>query len=1152
MLSKFPTIRLCFLFFGATLHNPIFSLAAHWLLRLTVSICLMASPSFAVAQTESKSLPSKTEVEAASAALKSDSSLTGEEKAPLLETYSRITAQLNTAEEERKQLAVYNRAIENAAAEAKDIRDRLDADIAAAEGKTVELPSGLTVDAAEQQVQADRSSLKTMEDQLARLRRSDESSADTVKVLRDRIAETQKLIDELDASGLAEDGETAREVEAQSWLQAAQSRALEATKERLEAELLSRPMREQLMSAQRDRLSFDIAVVRARVKAYESAVLNLQQARAQQALSEVSSTQQSVADSHPEIRALASANTVLSAEITARTSALEALNQAESVANEQAQRFEQDLASIKRKLEVLGMSEALGRILREQQQRLPKPLYSRADVTQRDRMITEASIKQLELEDERRSLLSLGTYVDQRIAELPEPVKADIRSDMLELSRTRRELVRTALGVETQYLRALGDLDFAVRRVETSASTYRDFISERLLWLRSSSALSFERLRPLPEEILDILTPSHWWTILQSLPSAILSSALYPVLLLLVAILLRYHGLLRERLERTGDVVGRPNEDRYTTTAVGLLYTFLLAATWPLLTATLGSALENVAFDGRMERGVGYALKRLSIYFFGLEFLRYLLIRQGLMRHHFGWADESAKRIAKKVWQLEVVFIPAVFIGIVANRSLIQQGQSVLASIALIAALLALSRFFMLSPGVAQGQLAKLMVMRSPTRQSLLGRALRYLLTLLPLALVACIVLGYTHTAIEFLASLVGTLGLFVGLILLHELGVRWLLLMRARLVERERQSALEAAREAAEEGVELDDEPLHEFDARNPDELDNEGRNLLNTVLAVLALTGIWGVWSDVLPALGILDSVELWSTSKLVDGVETRAPVTPLDIFKVLLVTFAGFVATQRLPSLLDLFLRQKVELAAGTVYATVTLIRYVLIAVFVATVLGMLGADWSQIQWAVAALSVGIGFGLQEIVANFISGIILLFEQPIRVGDIVTVGETSGKVTKIRMRATTVRDWDGRELLVPNKEFITGRLLNWSLSDQQTRLVIEIGVAYGSDVPKAMKLALDTAMEHPKVLTDPEPFITFDAFGDSSLLLTLRLYLPSLDGRLEIGSELRNAINDKYNEAGIVIAFPQRDIHLNTNGPLEINLNSVNDASTTGSAT
>ena len=113
----------------------------------------------------------------------------------------------------------------------------------------------------------------------------------------------------------------------------------------------------------------------------------------------------------------------------------------------------------------------------------------------------------------------------------------------------------------------------------------------------------------------------------------------------------------------------------------------------------------------------------------------------------------------------------------------------------------------------------------------------------------------------------------------------------------------------------------------------------------------------------------------------------------------------------------------------------------------------------------MSVGIGFGLQEIVANFISGLIILFERPIRVGDLITVGEASGTVTKIRIRATTILDFDGKELLVPNKEFITGHLLNWTLSDLSTRFVICVGIAYGNDVDKALKLLMEVATDHPQ---------------------------------------------------------------------------------------
>jgi potassium efflux system protein len=230
---------------------------------------------------------------------------------------------------------------------------------------------------------------------------------------------------------------------------------------------------------------------------------------------------------------------------------------------------------------------------------------------------------------------------------------------------------------------------------------------------------------------------------------------------------------------------------------------------------------------------------------------------------------------------------------------------------------------------------------------------------------------------------------------------------------------------------------------------------------------------------------------------------------------------------------------KLAPGSRYTVTTLTRYTITAVGIAWIFGTLGGSWSEIQWIFAALGVGIGFGLQEIVANFISGLIILFERPIRVGDVVTVGNTDGVVTRIQIRATTIRNWDRKELLVPNKNFITQELLNWSLSDQTTRILIRVGIAYGSDVQRAMLIMEEVATEHDRVLKDPAPFVVFEEFGDNALLLSLRCYIDDLDYRLRITSELNETINGRMNDAGIEIAFPQRDVHLDTRKPLDVRI-------------
>jgi len=154
-------------------------------------------------------------------------------------------------------------------------------------------------------------------------------------------------------------------------------------------------------------------------------------------------------------------------------------------------------------------------------------------------------------------------------------------------------------------------------------------------------------------------------------------------------------------------------------------------------------------------------------------------------------------------------------------------------------------------------------------------------------------------------------------------------------------------------------------------------------------------------------------------------------------------------------------------------------------------------------------------------------------------VTVGDTNGVVTKIRIRATTIRNFDAQELLVPNKEFITGRLLNWSLTDSTTRLQVTVGIAYGSDVDTAMRLMEEVARDNDHVLDEPVPSVIFQSFGDSALIMILRCFIDSAEMRAITISRLNLAINKKFNKAGIVIAFPQRDLHIDTSRPLPVRI-------------
>ena len=310
---------------------------------------------------------------------------------------------------------------------------------------------------------------------------------------------------------------------------------------------------------------------------------------------------------------------------------------------------------------------------------------------------------------------------------------------------------------------------------------------------------------------------------------------------------------------------------------------------------------------------------------------------------------------------------------------------------------------------------------------------------------------------------------------------------------------------------------------------MDHQTRSILRSGLFFVALVVGWGIWSEVLPAFSLFNQVSLWSKTELIDGVETIAPVTLADLMLAFVVAAVTAIAYRNLPGLMEITVLQRLTLQPGSRYTINTLVRYGVVTIGVFSVLGIVGWNWSQIQWLVAALSVGLGFGLQEIVANFVSGLIILFERPVRVGDTVTVGQLSGTVSRVRIRATTITDWDRKEIIVPNKSFITEQVVNWTLSDPITRIVIPVGISYGSDVELAHRVMGETLKSLPLVLDEPEPKVYFMGFGDSSLDFKLYVFSRQLGDRFPIMHAVHESILKALRENDIEIPFPQRDLHV-----------------------
>jgi small-conductance mechanosensitive channel len=253
----------------------------------------------------------------------------------------------------------------------------------------------------------------------------------------------------------------------------------------------------------------------------------------------------------------------------------------------------------------------------------------------------------------------------------------------------------------------------------------------------------------------------------------------------------------------------------------------------------------------------------------------------------------------------------------------------------------------------------------------------------------------------------------------------------------------------------------------------------------------------------------------------------ISPLGFVPVLVAMWLTFKISKLVRFTLETDVMPRVELPRGVPSTISKIAHYIILLIGFFVVVAMLGLDFGKLAIILGALSVGIGFGLQNVVNNFISGLILLFERPIKEGDRIDLGTTSGVVRKIGMRASVVETWQGADVIVPNATLISSELVNWTLQDEVRRIDIQVGVAYGTDPERVLALLLEVARQHRDVLADPKPFAMFVRFGANSLDFELRAWAGG--DFLRVGSELRVAVSRALREAGIEIPFPQVDLHL-----------------------
>ncbi len=779
----------------------------------------------------------------------------------------------------------------------------------------------------------------------------------------------------------------------------------------------------------------------------------------------------------------------------------------------------------------------------------------------------------------------LITYEQQRSAahQLARETLLDLETQLEldpELTRRVRDLLATRQDLLDQLIQQVALYSNQLSENHTVASNFLEqveeverFLFSRVLWSRSVPKPAVPRFDDVISSFRWLISSEHWH---EASVNNIEFNGKNLFIALLLAFIIFLRQPIRRRLSESAEYINDPEKDNLRYTAGATVMTGLLAAPLPIA-ILIASNIVGLLGDSTYLFASSAALSKLSLVAVFFELTRHIFAPNGLAEAHFGWPAQATRPLYRGLVLTQVVSLPLFYIAFQLGYSglrldspaNLQVFNNSLGRICFVAALLfaGLSILSMLRPEKKLDQSGNDVRVPWPQRFSeysfpsvFLGAyPIVFFATLVPALLGA---FGFYITglllAYQMLRTVLLLLVVLVGGGLLH----RWRIVHQNYALfksqENQENNELASGNEAAETQV----------------------KHLLRFVtIAVLAI-GFFAIWSDALPMLQMLKRVQLLPRIEMLEPLvetsallktETRAaesssttkeemstsgtsvqipgmgsadsavenspapesqPLTLWNLLEAIFASIATLILVSNMPGVIEITLKHRTMLDSGARFALSALIRYSITIFGTIAVFGLLGIGWSNVQWLAAALTFGLGFGLQEIVANFVSGLILLVERPIRVGDVVTMGTLMGKVSRIQIRATTITLLDRSEMIVPNKEFITTKLINWTLSDSKRRIDIPLRVTHGTDLEIVRQTIIEIAKLHPLVLDDPAPQALLISFGDDAINFELRFVVDFGQG-LATKDDVQMSISRAFREKGIEFALPRSEVKLVSGG-------------------
>lgn len=846
---------------------------------------------------------------------------------------------------------------------------------------------------------------------------------------------------------------------------------------------------------------------------------------------EAEKSQQKNKNTNPVISKELDFNTSISEELLKKTTEISQLSQDNLRIKNVLDNLQQTQRNIEEQISSLQGTLVLSRIINKQRQSLPQDKVIKG----LSKQIADLRVRVFDISEFKDSLVDTQAYISKLESREKTTFTDAEKAQLEEILQTRSKTLSELLKLLNNQLNLSINIELNQQQVKTISDALQQKLQQQSFWVKSNSEMDLEWFTRFPglagyelTEISKKLDFSNWKDNLG------LAGLLIGGLSLLTFFIRRQHDRIKQKLTKINNSMLTVPTDSQWNTPMAIFWTVVLCLPSTFMFLIVFVLVTYICFLDPTEVWP-WGLK-MAFYWLYFAFMLAMLRPNGIAYRHFNM-PQSSNAVFRKILKHSVWVI-----GLLLNTSIFNNATEYGIAYDVIGqamtVLVLLSVLFVVVPGFRMGiaTYQKAASYRRDAKPMLLG-LVRILLVLAPIALIVLIVMGYYYTASQIIEHLVASYFAIVTWIIIRNMVYRGFNVSSRRLSYRrlqEKRALAQAKAQAQQNGqeqtVETEDSALVlQDDAISVSDIKNQMLKITDLVLWTALFGLLYWVWSDLVTVAYYLKEITLWQQATTTEAGTVMESITLLNLLVAMIVLIVTYILVKNLGGLLETLVFSNLNLSQGTPYTITTIFTYLLIIIGASIAFASLGMSWSKLQWLFTALSVGLGFGMQEIFGNFVSGIIILFERPVRVGDMVTIGSFNGTVSKIRIRATTLIDNDRKEVIVPNKAFITERVVNWALTSSMTRLVISVGVAYGSDLELVKRLLLQAAEENEAVLKDPAPAAYFLTFGASTLDHELRVYVGQLSDRIRTIDALNRRIDELFMANNIEIAFNQLDIFI-----------------------